>query len=115
MSYDGKFRKRALEYLEDHAFRETAEIFGVTTRTLSKWKKQYKLTGNLESSYAKTRLRKIDPNKLKQYIEEHPDAYQYEIAEEFDCTQQAVQAALKRLGFTRKKRVKGIKSNVRNK
>lgn len=115
MSYDVKFRKRALEYLEDHKFRETAEIFGVTTRTLSKWKRQYILTGNLEPSPAKTRLSKIDPDKLKQYVSEHPDAFQYEIAKEFDCTQQAIHLALKRIGFTRKKRVKDIKNSVRSK
>ena len=47
--------------------------------------------------------KKIDPEKLRAYVEEHPDAYQREMAEEFNCSNTAIQKALKRLGITRKK------------
>ena len=47
--------------------------------------------------------KKIAPEKLKAYVEEHPDEYQREMAEEFDCSVTAIQKALKRLGITRKK------------
>ena len=116
MSYDEKFRKRTVEYLEEgHSYRATAKIFGISTRTLSNWVEKYRSTGSLASSPAKSRLRKIAPDKLKLYIFENPDAYQSEIAREFGCTQQAIHKALKRLGFTRKKRPNVTKSNAPNK
>ena len=116
MSYDEKYRKRTVEYLEEgHSYRVTAETFGISTRTLGNWVEKYKATGSLASSPAKSRLRKIAPDKLKLYIQEHPDAYQLEIAGEFGCTQQAIHKALKRLGITRKKRPNATKNNAWNK
>jgi transposase len=62
-----------------------------------------KETGSLEPKYRKTRTRKIDLEKLKQAIEEKPDAYLSELAAQFDCTPQAIFYALKRLKITLKK------------
>ena len=42
--------------------------------------------------------------ELNQYIENHQDAFLWEIAEEFSVTKQAIFYALKRLKITRKKR-----------
>ena len=47
--------------------------------------------------------RKIDPEKLKEYVEHRPDAYLKEMAEEFGCSEVAIFKALKRLKITRKK------------
>ena len=60
-------------------------------------------------------FKKIDPDKLKKYIEEHPDAYLREIAEEFGCSVNAVSKALKRLKITRKKRLYAIKNKKQKK
>ncbi|MBR1486750.1 MAG: hypothetical protein IJ597_05805 [Synergistaceae bacterium] len=46
---------------------------------------------------------KIDPEKLKNYVKENPDAYLREIAEAFRCCQTAIRKALKRLKLTLKK------------
>ena len=62
-----------------------------------------KESGNLENKALNRPHKKIDPEKLRAYVEEHPDAYQRETAEEFDCSVTAIQKALKRLGITRKK------------
>ena len=48
--------------------------------------------------------KKVEPQKLKTYVQEHPDAYLKEIALEFKCCETAVRKALERLGITRKKR-----------
>ncbi len=47
--------------------------------------------------------KKINPEELKTYVKEHPDACQKEIAKKFKCTSEAVRKALKRLKITQKK------------
>ena len=91
-------------YLSDgHSYRETAAVFKVSTFTLQAWKSQLKETGTLAPKKRKETWRKIDPDKLRKYVEEHPDAYQHEIATAFGVRLYAIQKALKRLKITRKK------------
>ena len=68
-------------YLSDgHTHRETAKVFKVSAGTLSTWKTQLNKTGNLAPQKCTGRWRKIDPDKLRKFVAEHPDAYQHEIA-----------------------------------
>jgi transposase len=61
--------------------------------------------GTLKPNYPKTRKpRKLPPDELIQYLEEHPDAFLEEIGTHFDCSAEAVRKALKKLKITRKKR-----------
>lgn len=53
----------------------------------------------------KRSFKKIDPEKLKKYVEEHPDDTQEEMAKEFNCCNQSISKALKRHRITRKKTV----------
>jgi len=104
MSYDIKFRQRAIEYWEGgHSKSETAAVFQVGTTTLQRWKSQLNETGTLTPKKRKETWRKIDPDKLRKYVEENPDAYQHEIAAAFGVRLYAIQKALKRLKITRKK------------
>jgi len=104
MSYEIKYRERTIEYLsEGHSYRETAAVFKVSTTTLQKWKSQLNETGTLEPKKRKLTWRKIDPEKLLKFVEEHPDAYQHEMAAAFGVRLFAIQNALKRLKITRKK------------
>lgn len=104
MSYDIKYRQRAKEHLsEGNSYRKTAVVFRVSTSTLQKWKSQLKETGELNPKKRRETWKKIDPNKLKKYLEEHPDAYLKEIAVEFACTDVAVLKAFRRLKISRKK------------
>lgn len=104
MSYDVKFRQRALEYwAAGHTKAETAAVFQVGTATLQAWKSQLNESGTLEPKKRRETWRKIDPEKLRAYVAEHPDAYQHEIATEFGVRLFAIQKALKRLNITRKK------------
>ena len=84
MSYDIKYRQRVIDYLsEGHTEKETAETFKVSTFTIWKWKSKLNEAGTLEVKKRKETWRKIDPEKLRKYVESHPDAYQYEIAAAF--------------------------------
>jgi transposase len=104
MSYDVKYRRRAIAYWnEGHSKRETAQVFGVNASTLQEWKGKLKETGDLKPKKRKETWRKIEPLRLKEYIEQHPDAYLKEIAQEFGCTDVAVLIALRRLKISRKK------------
>jgi Transposase and inactivated derivatives len=88
---------------EGHTEKETAATFKVSTATLWKWKNQLKELGELSPKKRKETWRKINPEKLRKYVEDHPDAYQHEIAGAFGVRLYAIQKALKRLGITRKK------------
>jgi transposase len=104
MSYDIELRRRAIEYWNDgHTKKETAAVFKVSHFTLQLWKSQLKETGTLEPKERKQTWRKIEPAKLMQFVDQNPDAYLKEIAEEFGCSDVAVLKALKRLQISRKK------------
>jgi len=104
MAYDIKYRRRAMEYWgEGNSKRKTAEVFKVSPTTLQKWKSRLNETGTLAPKRRRQTWRKIDPEKLRKYVDEHPDAYLREIAAEFKCALYAVQKALARLKITRKK------------
>lgn len=105
MSYPVKYRERTIEYRkEGHTLKETSETFKVSISTIRKWEKQLKEEGNLENKPLNRGFKKIDPEKLKKFVEEHPDAYLKEIAKEFNCSDTAVYLAMQRLKITRKKR-----------
>jgi len=104
MGYDIKYRQRVIDYMNDgHTEKETAEVFKVSTFTIWSWKSKLNETGTLAPKKRETKWRKIDPEKLRKYVEETPDAYQHEMAVAFGVRLYAIQKALKRLGITRKK------------
>lgn len=116
MSYPEKYRERTIEYRQEgHTLEETKAAFKVAITTIQKWEKQLKEKGDLKPKKPVRRHKKIDPEKLKAYVAEHPDAYQAEIAKEFNCCQSAVQKALKRLKITRKKRLPRTKNKITTK
>ena len=104
MSYSADYRKRTIEYREEgHTLEETHEVFKAAISTIRKWEKQWKEQGNLNRAPIVRPYKKIDPEKLKAYVAEHPDAYPKEIAKEFNCCETAIRNAFERLNITRKK------------
>ena len=83
---------------------DTAKVFGVGRSTVQNWVQKYEETGDLSDKPLNRGFKKIDPEKLRAYVKEHPDETQQEIADEFHCSNQAVSKALKRLDITRKKK-----------
>ena len=105
MSYDKKYRERAVSYrMEGHTIEEARKTFKIGTTTLKKWEKEYKATGDLSKKPLSRSPKKVCPEKLIEYLRAHPDAYQLEIAEIFGCSQSAVSQAMKSHSITRKKR-----------
>ena len=105
MSYSEDLRKKVINFLESgNSQREAARVFGINLSTVNEWQKKYQETGDLKSKPLNRTFKKIDPEKLRKYISDHPDAYLKEIGDAFGCSDTAVQKALKRLGLTRKKK-----------
>jgi transposase len=79
MTYDVKFREKAIKYKESgHTFPELKKVFGIIAKTYYDWKKRLAKTGSLKPKKVLTRkFRKIDPERLRQLVQEKPDAYPY--------------------------------------
>jgi transposase len=106
MAYSKDFRRRAMEYMDaGHTYKELYEAFKIYPSRIAEWRRLEAETGSLDTQYPKTRVRKIDLQKLEQAIKEKPDAYLHELAKEFDCTKQAIFYAIKRLKISYKKNV----------
>ena len=113
MSKNKELREAAVKYrLKGHTLIKTAEIFGVSNTALSEWVKKYKETGDLSNKPLNRGFKKIDPKKLKDYVNKHPDSTQNEMAKEFNCSQSSIWKALKRNKITRKKRLFFIKNRI---
>ena len=115
MTYSTDLRKRVVEYVEKGgSANEAASIFGVSLRSVWTWTKRKK-DGILPPKKRVALPRKIDTYRLLEYLENNPDAYLREIADEFGVTLQAIFYACKRLRITLKKRPRAIKNETKKK
>ena len=108
-----------MEYLEEgHTQAEAQKVFKVGSTTIKGWKKLRLETGSLEKRELKRPARVYDPEGLRTYIEEHPQATLKEIANHFGGSIPGADNALKREKITLKKRhlliVKEAKKNERS-
>jgi transposase len=111
MAYSKDLRKKVIAYLLDgHTQREARDVFRISLTAINRWNQLYTKTGKLEDKKPQRTFKKLDPEKLKEYVKEHPDAYLQEIGDAFGCSDTAVMKAFRRLGITRKKRQSGIES-----
>ena len=99
------YKKRAVAYKDaGHTFKQLKEAFGIPNQSYYSWKRKRNLqSGYYEAKGKQERKRKIDKERLKQAVADRPDAYLHEPATPFDCSGQAVCAALKNMGITLKK------------
>jgi len=107
MAYDEEYRTRVVEYVrEGHTQEETAGVFGVGTTSIKRWTASYNAKGTTGGGYtvANRGFKKIDPERLEAYMDDHPDAFLKEVAEEFSCCVEASRKALARNRYALKKR-----------
>ena len=107
MAYDKKYRTRVVEYiLEGHTQEETAKVFKVGTTSIKRWIAVYEATGSTGGGYTVSNRspKKIEPEKLEAYMNEHPDAFLREIADKFSCCIESARRALLRNCYMLKKR-----------
>ena len=101
MSKSIDLREAAVAYYEEgHTLIETGKIFKVGKSTVSAWVKKKKETGDLSNKPLNRSFKKIDPEKLKAYVKEHPDEAQKEMADDralarmFDGQGQSMEAVI---------------------
>ena len=87
------------------------EAFGIPAETYYDWKKKLENGFEFGKKAKGERRRKIDKAALEQAVEEDPDAFLWELAEQFNCTPAAIFYALEKLKITRKKSVLPILKN----
>ena len=116
MSYSKDLREKVIVYLcEGHTQREARDTFHISLTAINRWNQQYTKTGELVDKKPFRTFKKLDPEKLKAYVKEHPDAYLQEIGDAFGCSDTAVMKAFQRLGISRKKRQSGTANKNLNK
>ena len=100
--YSIDLRKKVLAYCK-----RTGSIteFQISRNTIYGWLKLKEKTGELNHQVKGTKPRKVDRDRLKNYLTDNPDAYLTEIASEFGCHPTTIHYALKAMGYTRKKRI----------
>ena len=100
MAYSLDFRQQVFIIKEKRGltFQETSEIFSVDIHTLFRWQKRFepKMTRDKPAI-------KIDMQALKDDLENNPERFQYERAQDYGVSQAAIFYALKRLKISRKK------------
>jgi len=111
MAYSIDFIKRAVAYRQEgYTFAQLREAFDISSATYYDW--QAKLNnGHFDITVKRERHRKIDKEALIKAVEEKPDAFLKEYAEQFNCTATAIYYALEKLNITRKKRPLPILKN----
>ncbi|MDR1288915.1 MAG: transposase, partial [Holosporales bacterium] len=85
---------------------------------VSTWRKLLRENGNLNHKPLIRRPRKLDYQKLKEYVEKNPDNYLREMAEVFKVGKSTIRKALIKMKITLKKRPNytenGMRKNVRS-
>lgn len=112
--YSVDLREKVIAYLERTPDKKSAsQLFQVGIATIYRWVSRKKEKGHVEPLRRKYAYKKIDDQKLVEYIESHPDHFLSEIGEHFKLTPQAIFYALKRLKITRKKRLRSIRKEMK--
>jgi transposase len=111
--YTKDFKEKVIVYANKHTAKATCEVFGIGMRTVFRWKKKLRDTGNLNRAPLNRKFRKLDPEKLVEYVKAHPDAYVWEIAEHCAVSPACVDKALKKQKITLKKKRGPTRSGMR--
>lgn len=103
--YSKDLRNRVSASSDDnHTQTQTCEVFKISRSTLNWWLKLRCEIGSADLRHRPKTCdsRKIDEQKLKKYIESHPDVRLHEIATEFKVSQSAIWHACDRYRITQK-------------
>tara|TARA_B100000315_G_C14047274_1_gene350245 strand:+ start:71 stop:439 length:369 start_codon:yes stop_codon:yes gene_type:complete len=112
--YSLDLRERVLKHLEKNKDKQAAsDLFQIGIATVYRWVSRKKEKGNVRPLRREYAYKKIDDQKLIEYVKDHPDQFLSEIGEHFNLTPQAIFYALKRLKITRKKRLRFIKKETK--
>lgn len=89
--------------------KQICELYAICKQTLYNWLALEKEQGHInpKTGFQKGHSHGIkDLEKFKHFVDQHPDYTQEEIAEHFSVGSSTVGRAMKKIGYSRKKRVK---------
>lgn len=107
MTYSVDLRKKVLEMQAKNNWdaKKTAEHFDISPMSVMRWNKK------LEPKATRERPQiKIDLEALKKDIEANPSSYIYERAKKFNVSASGMHKAIKKLGYSNKKKSRAPKS-----
>ena len=120
MGYAREYKVSVIKFhAKGNSIVKTAETFSIGVETVVRWKRELRDSGELHDRKVQERghLRKVTPKGIEEFLQQFPDGNQQEMAEYFGCKPQAVQVALKKFGYSKKKNksdiTKPMKENVR--
>jgi len=98
-------REAVIAFIEKgNTHKLAAEVFGIATRTVTEYMRRVREHGHLKDAPLNRTFRKIDPERLKEFFDERPDATLREASDTFGVSITGVFRALRRLKITLKKR-----------
>jgi transposase len=107
MTYPADFRAQVIKSVKQQgmSIRQACAFYDISKATLQNWLKDpsIKLTRNKPPS-------KIHNDALLKDVEQYPDDYLHERAQRLSCSKSGIEAALKRLGISKKKDLSASKS-----
>ena len=109
-AYSEDLREKVISHIMSGCSkREAAKVFNIGEATAYTWLRLHK-AGSLKPKKRIDYPRKVDEQKLKDYMEQNPDHTLKQIGQALGLKFQNVATWLKRLKITRKKRPRSIKS-----
>ena len=119
IAYSEDLRIRAIDLLEGGmSISRVSRILKISRPTLYRWIEQFEINGSTApcKSLPPPQVSKIkDWEKFKEVVDNNGDKTQREIAEIWvNISQQAISRGLRKLGYTRKKKLIATKNDVKN-
>lgn len=104
-SYSDDIRKKVIECVQEGSkYQEVSKRFKVSLAAVGKWYQRYKEEGRCEQIRRGGSKKKIDIEKLREYVESKPNMKLKEAAQELGVSIFTVSYWLKELGYSYKKK-----------
>jgi len=120
-AYSKDLREKALDaFYNGKPIKEICDFFKISSRCLLNWRRIKESTGrthakcDYQKENAAYKIATEELVKFKQFVNEKPDRTTAEMAEDWgNVSVSTIQRALKRIGFTRKKRLMDTKKEMK--
>jgi len=113
--YPNEFRMEVLKevHAKELSILEISQAYKVSRGTIYTWLEDEQKNRLFDDNRNKTgRQLSINSEAIIQYIQENPDAFQYEVAKVFNVSRESVRRILKSYGFNRKKKRRNTKKQT---
>ena len=112
-AYSIDLRIKVLDYLKRYPdIKAASQLFNIGIATIYRWLRQKREQGHVRPKHRLFTFKRIDLQKLEEYLEAHPDQFLSEIATHFSVSISAIHYACKRCNITRKKKQRSTRSDV---